>query len=103
MIDNIEVKVGDMVYDILLGYCRVIGVARDGGFRIKAQDAELNISKGGFLGRARRIYWDNPIILIPKKNDKSYKMAADIMVDIYNTLNHNTWGFNEDAKQVKED
>lgn len=103
MLDNIEVKIGDMVYDIMLGYCRVTGVARDGSFQIKAQDAELIISKGGFLGRSRRVYWDNPIVIIPKKNDKSFKMAKNIMQDVYVELNKNTWGFNEDSETVKED
>ena len=104
-LDGSKVKIGDRVYDLMMGYCTVVSVSRDGSFAIRTKDSTINISKGGFLGRTKRVYWENPVIIVPKKGDRAYRMASSIMKQVYDTLQDNTCGFcerDDDGKDTEE-
>lgn len=98
MLDGNKVEIGDVVYDIILGHCRVVSVSRDGSFAIKSKENTITISEGGFLGKSKRVYWDNPIIIVPRKHDKAYRMATKVAVSVYKDLNQDTWGFMDEAE-----
>lgn len=102
MLDNNEVRVGDILYDILLGPCRVVAVSKDGSFRVKSQSSEISISPGGFLGRTRRVYWENPIVIIPRKNDQAFKMVKNVTMGMYKELLRDTWGFVDEETTEKD-
>lgn len=103
MLDGSAVQIGDHVYDIILGPCTVIAVSKDGGFTIRARSTTINILRDGYLGRSKRVYWKNPVPVIPRRGDKAFDMATDVMKDLYHRLNNNTWGFNEVLEEDKED
>lgn len=67
-LDNDEVVEGDSVYDIISkNVMNVVKVGND-SFTVRVRDQEA-IVVNGMIGGVRRVYWHNPIILIPRKGD----------------------------------
>lgn len=70
MINGCEVLVGDKVYDIVLGSAVVIAVELDGAMTVRYPTGnQQRFSTGGMFGSQRRLYWANPFIIDPKKED----------------------------------
>ena len=92
MLDGQEVHIGDSVHVIGTGDGIVSSVSADGSFTIKLGDkGSLRVRDGGYVGNVRKVYWFNPIIIVPPKNMKLWinakKMAQinyDILLDLYN-------------------
>lgn len=87
MLDDQKVVIGDVLYDILLGNCTVMSVSQDGTFAVKKGESTIQIAAGGFIGKTRRVYWANPIIIIPRKDDRSFVLAAHIAKETYKAVN----------------
>lgn len=86
LINNESVRVGDRVYDIVHGYGQVLDtsfnnivVRFDGGIRV-AYD------KYGYYGGKRRLYWHNPIVVEPTKDDKLWQVMHECLLSIQRYL-----------------
>lgn len=86
MIDGYSVEKGDSVFVIGIGSGIVQSVSADGGFRIKTGGGIITAMSGGFIGRVRRVYWDNPFIISPPKNPKIWKAFKDMAHMNYNSI-----------------
>jgi hypothetical protein len=68
MLDGDDVQRGDAVWDVLLGAGHVEDAFPDGGFLVRYGQRSIRYSNGGYFGGARRVYWFNPVIYLPRKN-----------------------------------
>lgn len=70
MMDGSPVHIGDVVYVLGLGAGTVSSVRDDGGFTVKTAGGEAYYRDGGYIGNQRRVYWHDPLIIIPPKDNK---------------------------------
>lgn len=97
MLDGYTVNVDDVVFDLFFGHGKVKRVDKyDGGFTVMFGKRETTYSANGYFGTFKRVYWDNPISLVPGKKDEAFVIATDVAADVYNRLKKNTWGLIED-------
>lgn len=68
MLDGAEVNIGDSVYVVGMGQGQVTGVSSDGSFTVKIQRNSYTFMDGGFIGKVRKVYWHNPIFVVPPKD-----------------------------------
>lgn len=87
MINGTAPIVGRQVYDIVLGYGKIISVEPDNAFVVGfGTSKQLRYSSGGYVGNTRRVYWENPIVVEPSANDKKWQAFVRIARIIYETL-----------------
>lgn len=87
MINGTAPIVGRQVYDIVLGYGKIISVEPDNAFVVGfGATKQLRYSSGGFVGSTRRVYWENPIVVEPNADDKKWQAFVRVARIIYNTL-----------------
>ena len=67
--DGALVELGDIVYDILLGAGAVASINHDGSFIVQFDTKRMTYQPGGVFMGVRRLYWANPIVYLPKKDD----------------------------------
>lgn len=86
MISNENAIVGDRVYDIVQGYGQIVDTAFgdivvrfDNGIRI-------TFDKTGSYGGVRRLYWHNPIVVEPTKDNKLWQTMRDCLLSIHSYL-----------------
>lgn len=86
MISNENAVVGDRVYDIVQGYGQIVDTAFgdivvrfDNGIRI-------TFDKDGNYGGVRRLYWHNPIVVEPTKDNKLWQTMRDCLLSIHSYL-----------------
>lgn len=85
MIDGHPVRVKDNVFVLGVGNGVVTKVAPD-GFYVKTSRGESNYRTGGFVGNQRRVFWHNPVFLLPPKNRKLWKAATELAIVLYTNL-----------------
>lgn len=89
MLDGANVSLGDSVYVDAIGTGTVVSLSSDGGFAVKVGNSIYNIRSGGYVGNVRKVYWHNPLMVIPPKNlhlwntikgmtERNYKMLQDL-------------------------
>jgi hypothetical protein len=69
MLENEIVNVGDFVYDLILRTGRVTGITPQGSIEAVFGARTVTYSAGGFLAGAKRLYWHDPVLIVPKKDD----------------------------------
>lgn len=86
MISNENAVVGDRVYDVVQGYGQIvdttfgdIAVRFDNGIRI-------TFDKTGSYGGVRRLYWHNPIVVEPTKDNRLWQTMRDCLLSIHSYL-----------------
>lgn len=86
MISNENAVVGDRVYDIVQGYGQIVDTAFgdivvrfDNGIRI-------TFDKDGNYGGVRRLYWHNPIVIEPTKDNRLWQTIRDCLLSIHSYL-----------------
>ena len=86
MISNENAVVGDRVYDIVQGYGQIVDttfndivVRFDNGIRI-------TFDKDGNYGGVRRLYWHNPIVIEPTKDNRLWQTMRDCLLSIHSYL-----------------
>lgn len=86
MISNENAVVGDRVYDIVQGYGQIVDTAFgdivvrfDNGIRI-------TFDKDGNYGGVRRLYWHNPIVIEPTKDNRLWQTMRDCLLSIHSYL-----------------
>lgn len=86
MISNEYATVGDRVYDIVQGYGQIVDtifgdivVRFDNGVRITFDET-------GSYGAVRRLYWHNPIVIEPSKDNKLWETIRACLLTIHGYL-----------------
>lgn len=74
MLDGFVVEVGDSVWDILLALTGTVVATPGGGmFTVDFGSGKvLTYSSGGNIAGARRAYWLNPVMVIPRKAEQRW-------------------------------
>lgn len=86
-LDGDIVEVNDYVYHITLGGGKVETI-HDGIARVRMQRGKgiVNMADGGISGGKKVFYWSNPILLIPRKDQKAVLDEATELMAIATKL-----------------
>ena len=68
MLDGVEVNIGDKVFVLGIGYGDVKSVSADGSFKVKIGRATQEYRNGGMIGNVRKVYWHDPLFVVPPKD-----------------------------------
>ena len=68
MLDGVEVQIKDTVYVLGIGYGEVVSVSSDGSFKVKIGRSVQEYRSGGMLGNNRRVFWHDPLYIVPPKD-----------------------------------
>lgn len=85
-IDGFTVNMGDPVYDIILGAGQVTGMHSGGSFVVKIGSSESVYRDGGYFGNSRRLYWSDPIVILPPKNRRVWSAYKSMTIKMYDML-----------------
>lgn len=84
MINGTSPVVGKQVYDMNLGYGKIIAVEPDDSFVVDFGARRLQrFSTGGFVGSIRRVYWENPVVVEPMSDDVSWQTFVSVARQMY--------------------
>lgn len=67
--DGYTVELNDIVWDILLETGQVVTLNADGSFVVAFGDRLVTYQKGGYYAGVKRLYWRNPILMLPQKGE----------------------------------
>ena len=81
--DGCDPEVGDSVHDILLGAGQIQTLFPNGDMRVHFHDGRtLLYTAQGHFGTVRRLYWENPVVVIPKRRENLISVLRDMAVVI---------------------
>lgn len=84
MINGTAPVVGKQVYDMNLGYGKIISVEPDLSFVVDfGAGRRQRFSTGGFVGNIRRVYWENPVVVEPMADDASWQTFVSVARQMY--------------------
>lgn len=86
MISGIELYKDQMVWVTGAGYGRVTHVMSDGGFVVKIGPDRMQFTAGGYLGRTRRVFFHDPIIVEPHPDGDLWRAFMDLV-----KMNYAAW------------
>lgn len=86
MMDGAEVHIGDTVYVLGIGAGTVSSVRDDGGFTVKTAGGEAYYRAGGFVGNQRRVFWHDPMIIVPPKDNRLWETYKAMTKNVYAML-----------------
>lgn len=82
-INNTNVMVGDQLYDIAYGYGSVLA-ADDREILMRFPDGRrIHYTAQGFYGGTRRLYWHNPVVIEPPKENDRWRVLVDCLTTIH--------------------
>lgn len=70
-LDNDQVGDEDMVFDILTQSTAKVIQVGDNSFTVKIGKQEAIVLGNGMIGGVKRIYWDNPVVVMPTKSNSN--------------------------------
>lgn len=84
MINGTAPIIGRQVYDMNLGYGKIISVEPDMAFVVDfGAGRRQRFSAGGFVGSIRRVYWENPVVVEPMADDKTWQTFVNVARQMY--------------------
>lgn len=86
MISNENAVVGDRVYDIVQGYGQIVDTAFDDIVVRFDSGIRITFDKDGNYGGVRRLYWHNPIVIEPAKDNRLWQTMRDCLLSIHSYL-----------------
>ena len=87
MIDGVEVKIGDTVFVLGFGHATVTSISDDGSFTVKVgRSGTQLIRSGGYIGNSRRVFWHDPFIIVPPKDDRLWQAFRSMALNDYAQL-----------------
>lgn len=87
MINKETVNIGEPVYVLGMGPGIVQSVDRTGGFSVKIKGGEVqSFSRGGYVGKRRRVYWHNPLVMDPPKDKRLWAAYTRLATSVWNEL-----------------
>lgn len=69
---------GDSVHDILVGQGFVDQVHSDGSITVRFGQRTMQYSPTGHYGTVRRLYWEDPVIVIPRRREGLTKVLRSL-------------------------
>lgn len=86
--DNCDILVGDRVQDVIFGAGTVDRINEDEGrfWVLIANRNECYDSKGNGRFGVRTLYWRDPIIVAPSKDEKTWERVSAIATATYKIL-----------------
>lgn len=84
--DGAELCIGDRVYVLLQGSGVVTGVRTNGIITIKTPKGEAPYAADTYSGRSRRVYWHDPITIIPPKHAGFWETFLDMSMLLFDKL-----------------
>lgn len=85
-INGENVSVGDKVYDVTQGYGDVISTMYDNIQVHFKTGVRISFDSTGHYAGVRRLYWHNPVVIEPSKDNHLWQSLANIMSTVYNLL-----------------
>lgn len=90
-LDGFNVAIGDSVYDLILGAGKVISLHEDGiksRFTVKfGEYRQLTYDENGFCHyKQRTLYWKNPIVVIPVKQEAIWELQKELCLKTTETI-----------------
>lgn len=86
MISNENAVIGDRVYDIVQGYGQIVDTAF-GDIAVRFDNGiRITFDKNGNYGGVRRLYWHNPIVVEPTKDNKLWQTLRDCLLSIHSYI-----------------
>ena len=83
MLDGFQIEVGNLLWDILLQqFGTVTQVIGDEAIVDFGFGKVLHYGTGGTFSGVRRLYWLNPIITLPQKNDAQWSLINAVVATI---------------------
>lgn len=84
VLDGDKVAAGDSVYDVAMAESGTVARVTTRG------DIEVRFSRGriarygpnGMFAGVKRLYWHNPVIEIPRKNDRRVRLVAALLTTL---------------------
>lgn len=101
MLDGYPVKINDTVFVLGVGVGVVTRVTADGGFYVKTSRGENHYRTGGYTGLQRRVYWQDPVFLLPPKNKKLWLAITKLSLTLYKSI-VTLCGFEEEEAEEEE-
>lgn len=86
MLDGYPVLIGDTVHILGIGAGQVVSVNADGGFTVRTGSGDAYYRDGGFIGNQRRVYWADPMIVVPPKNRRLWRAFISVATVMYKQL-----------------
>lgn len=86
MLDGHPVCMGDMVYILGVGMGKVVSTNLDGGFTVRTGNGDVYYRDGGYLGNQRRVYWNDPFIIVPPKNRRLWRSFVKIATILFGQM-----------------
>lgn len=83
LLDGDEVMINDPVYDILLGGGSVKSVTPV-SCRVQFDNRVVQYTGNGMFGQRRRLYWRDPVFMLPKKFDHADWVFYRSLIDLVN-------------------
>lgn len=84
-LDGDKVRVGDLVFDILLGISGSVVTVSSNNFTVRfGAGRQLTYHGNGEMATVKRAYWRNPVLFVPRKNEPRWnaiQAAAAIVRD----------------------
>lgn len=85
-LNNENVSINNRVYDLTQGWGVVIDTTfNDITVRFE-NGVRISFDSTGHYGGIRRLFWHNPIVIDPPKNNKLWKTLQDCIISVYNYL-----------------
>lgn len=78
-LQGFDVNEGNSVYDLVFGYGLVRNVTDD-GFEVRFNDTRSITYNSEGVGQFKNptLFWHNPIVLIPAKEDKTWSLQSAV-------------------------
>lgn len=86
MIDGVQVNKGDTVWVLGIGQGVVTLVSPDGSFRVKTGYGETHYARGGLVGTQRRVFWADPVVVVPPKDPVIWGVYKRMAEHLYEEL-----------------
>jgi hypothetical protein len=83
MLDGFVVEVGDTLYDLLLNQQGAVIMSASGQVTLDfGLGRILTYSGNGEFAGRRRLYWRNPILTLPEKDDTQWQLLQAVVTAI---------------------
>lgn len=81
-LDDAELKLNDRVYDLTNGYGKVSDVSDTGFTVLFLNRRRISFEVGGTLQGVRRVFWHNPLVVAPPKDEAQWQHLIRVVVGV---------------------
>lgn len=88
-LDNEPVLLNDLVFDMMYGKGEVVSFDDNAMQVLFANGRKITYDTTGHLNGIRRVYWHNPLIITPPKDETKWNAFLHVIVGVYNFMKGN--------------